>query len=296
MHVKTRAALIVERLGHEGGEQAAAAGDLLHGRLEPERAVGGVGQLRVAEVDLELARRELVVGRRHLQAGVAQLPEHVQQQALRVALAADHVDVAQLVGVPLPAPVGVPLAEEELQLGAADQAVPEAGDLIGRPGARTDPRRLRRRRAVRGDRVAQAPGGVRLPRQRRQRRQVGADVDVRQPRLEAALRPATTSPIGEVWYTARQNARPCPAAARQLVEQHVTAAVHPDQVRIRHPDHVDAARRATARTRPRRRSPAGSALRLHGQNVWIQMIWNRSRGRPGPGNIQMSPGMGAPGT
>src|SRR6266487_5653041 len=69
MHVKARAALVVERLGHEGGEQVAAAGDLLHGRLEPERAVGGVGQLRVAEVDLELARRELVVGRRHLEAG-----------------------------------------------------------------------------------------------------------------------------------------------------------------------------------------------------------------------------------
>src|SRR5580704_9817124 len=78
VHVETGPALVVERLGHEGGQQAVLAGDLLHGRLEPEGPVGRVDQPGMAEVDLELAGRELVVGRRDLQPGVAQLPEHVQ--------------------------------------------------------------------------------------------------------------------------------------------------------------------------------------------------------------------------
>ena len=70
--------------------------DLLHRGLQPERAVGGVGQRGVIEVDLELARGELVVGRGHPQAGGAQLAQHVHEQALRVALAAHDVDVARL--------------------------------------------------------------------------------------------------------------------------------------------------------------------------------------------------------
>ena len=41
------------------------------GRLEPERPVGRVDQTGMTQVDLELAGRELVVGRRHPQPGVA---------------------------------------------------------------------------------------------------------------------------------------------------------------------------------------------------------------------------------
>ena len=71
VHVEPGAALVVERLGHERGQQATVPGDLLHRRLEPEGPVRRVAQFRVAEVDLELAGRELVVGRGHLQPGVA---------------------------------------------------------------------------------------------------------------------------------------------------------------------------------------------------------------------------------
>jgi hypothetical protein len=71
VHVEARPALVVERLGHERGQQAALAGDLLYGGLEPEGPVGRVDQAGMAQVDLELAGRELVVGRRHRQPGVA---------------------------------------------------------------------------------------------------------------------------------------------------------------------------------------------------------------------------------
>src|SRR5262245_34853609 len=76
---------------------------------------------------------ELVVGRGDLQSRVPQLPEHVQQHALRVALAPDHVHVPQVVGVPLPPAAGRRLAQVELKLGAADQGVAEAGDPVGHP-------------------------------------------------------------------------------------------------------------------------------------------------------------------
>jgi hypothetical protein len=119
--MEARAALVVERLGHERRKQVPLAGDLLHGRLQPERAVGRVGHLGVPEIDLELPRRELMVGRGDPQSDVAQQPQHPQQYPLRVALAADDVDVAQVVGVPTPCPFGVLLAQVELKLGTADQ-------------------------------------------------------------------------------------------------------------------------------------------------------------------------------
>jgi hypothetical protein len=111
VNVEPGTALVVEGLGHERGQQPAVPGHLLHRRLEPERAVGGVGELRVTEVDLELAGRELVVGRGHAQPGVPELAQHVQEQALGVALPADHVHVARVVRVPLPAAVGGLLAD-----------------------------------------------------------------------------------------------------------------------------------------------------------------------------------------
>jgi hypothetical protein len=71
VHVKAGSALVVEWLGHERGHQVALAGDLLHRGLEPERPVGRVDQAGMRQVDLELAGRELVIGRGHLQSGVA---------------------------------------------------------------------------------------------------------------------------------------------------------------------------------------------------------------------------------
>ena len=149
VHVEARAALVVERLGHERGQQVAVPGDLLHRGLQPERAVGRVEQVRVPEVDLELAGRELVVGRRHPQPGVPELPEHVQR--------------ARPAGRPCgrprrrcpgslayrrQLPSGRLLAEVELQLGAADQGVARGRRAARRPGGRrraATPARVRRR-------------------------------------------------------------------------------------------------------------------------------------------------------
>src|SRR5262245_47057851 len=174
MHVKSGTALVVERLGHERGEQVLLPRDLLHSRLQPERAVRGVGHARMPEVDLELTGRELVVGGGDLQTSVSQLPEHAQEQSAGITLAPHNVDVPQVVRVPSPAAVGVSFADEELQLRPADEAVSKAGDLSGDPPY-DRARRLRGWLAVRGGRVTQAPGGVGLPRQTGQRGKVGPD-------------------------------------------------------------------------------------------------------------------------
>ena len=83
----------------------------------------------MVEVDLELARAELVIGRGHLQLGVAHVAQHREQDALGVALATDDVDVAGLIGVPLPAAVArvVGLAHVELELGPDDGGQSELG-------------------------------------------------------------------------------------------------------------------------------------------------------------------------
>ena len=230
-------ALVVERLGHERGQQAAVPGDLLHRRLEPERPVGRVLQRGVTQVDLELAGGELVVGRGDVQPRVPQLPQHVKQYALRVALAADHVHVPQVVGVPLPAAARGGLAQVELEFRAADQGAAEAGGPFGDPPGH-GARRLRGGRAVRGAGVAEAPRRPLLPRQRGQRAQVGADGDVGQPVLQAALhRHHVTHRRGVVHRPAER--QPVADRRAKLAEQHVPAPVHADQVRIGHPDDID---------------------------------------------------------
>ena len=49
------AGVLGERLGHEGGEGAPAAGELTRRVLEPGRLVGGREGVGVAEIDLALA-------------------------------------------------------------------------------------------------------------------------------------------------------------------------------------------------------------------------------------------------
>ena len=237
VHVEPGPALVVERLGHERRQQAAVPGDLLHRRLEPERPVRRVAQFGMAEVDLELAGRELVVGRGDPQPRVPQLPQHVQEHALRVALAADHVHVPQVVGVPLPAAAWRGLAQVELKLGTADEGVAEAGDPFGHPAGH-GARRFRRGRAVGGHGVAEAPRRPLLPRQRRQRAQVGADGDVGQAVFQAALHRHHVTHGGGVVHRPAER-QPVADRRAKLAEQHVPAAVHADHVRIGHPDHID---------------------------------------------------------
>jgi hypothetical protein len=55
VQVEPGPALVVERPGHEGGQQAVLAGDLLYGGRQPEGPAGRVDQPGMTEVDLELA-------------------------------------------------------------------------------------------------------------------------------------------------------------------------------------------------------------------------------------------------
>jgi hypothetical protein len=100
---------------------------------------------------------------------------------------------------------------------------------------------LGRRRAVRRERLADAPGRVRLPGQRGQRRQVGDDVDVGQAGFQAAINRDHVPHRGGVVDGAAER-QAVLHGGREHVEQHVTAAVHADQVGIGHPDHIHALR------------------------------------------------------
>ena len=170
-------------------------GDLLHRGLEPERPVGGVEQLGVVEVDLELAAAELVVGRGHLQAGVAQVAQHGaagrpagrpcgrRRTRCRASSAYRRQRAARR-----PARRGRTPAR-----GRRPRCRPELGEPARHPA-----------RHSRGDSGAGAPSGVTVsPRHQAapgshgsggERRQVGVDVDVGQARLEAALAPAPRRP------------------------------------------------------------------------------------------------------
>ncbi len=65
---------------------------------------------------------ELMVRRRHLQTGVAQVPQHLQQKTVRVAFAPDDVHVSGGIGVPAETRRRVVgLEDEELQLRPDDR-------------------------------------------------------------------------------------------------------------------------------------------------------------------------------
>jgi len=199
-------------------------------------------ELGVVEVDLELAGAELVVGGRHLEVGVAHVPQHRQRDALRVALAADDVDVAGLVGVALPAAVagGVGLQDVELELGADHRGEADLGELRGHRAGQLAGRLGRGVPALR-EGLAQAPGGPGLPGQVRERREVGDDLDVGQTVLETTLDGHHVAAGAGVEHGAAER-DPVPHGGRQLVDEDVAPAVGPDQVRVRDPDDVDAPR------------------------------------------------------
>ena len=180
-------------------------------------------QLGVAEVDLELAGRELVVGRGHPQPGVPQLPQHVQRAG------------------PAGRPCGRPrrrcparwrtaasrrrrrrLADEELQLGAADQACSRgSASRLGDPpghGRAATPARARRPGCAASPRHQAAFGshgsGVSVARS-------GRTVMSGRPGLQAALhrhhvahrrgvvdRAAERQPVARPPWAARRAARP----------------------------------------------------------------------------------------
>src|SRR3989442_193196 len=67
MRVHPRAVLPEDRLGHEGREKPMSVGDVADNEPERREVVGGLERLGVAEVDLVLAGRDLVMPRLDLE-------------------------------------------------------------------------------------------------------------------------------------------------------------------------------------------------------------------------------------
>ena len=182
-----------------------------------------------------------MVGRGHLERRVAHVAQHREEDPARVTLAADHVDVAGLVGVELPSggAVGVGLADVELELGADHGCEPELGKATGDIACH-DARGFLRRKAAGHCGVGEAPGRARLPRQIRQGREVGTGGDVGEPALHAALHCDDVTARRRVVDRAAEG-DPVTHDAGQLVDEHVAPAIDADEVGIGHPDHIDPA-------------------------------------------------------
>ena len=157
--VHPRPRVLGEGLGHEGGIDALLEGDLLDHRAEGHDVVRRRQGVGVAQVDLVLARRALVVAELH---GDAHRLEHRDGRAAEVvAVAAGHVvEVAGLVDGLGPL-AGEPalLEEEELDLGVGV----EREALVGRLGERALEHVARvghARGAVGQGEVAEHPGGA----------------------------------------------------------------------------------------------------------------------------------------
>ena len=196
--VEPRPALVVEGLGHERGELALLARQLLHRILEAEGTVRSIEGVAVPEVDLELAAGELVVGRHYLHAVAGEMTEVAQQDVLGVALEPGDIDVARRLPVALPAGgrALVTLQHVELELRPDHRTHAEVGEL-GHDLLEHVARALHRLRAVRVEQVGDVVRDTRFPRHGLPRREVGNATTSGSP-ADAPPSMSTTSPIGVV--------------------------------------------------------------------------------------------------
>ena len=262
-------ALVVERLGHERGQQPPVPGDLLHRRLEPERAVRGVRQVRVAEVDLELAGCRTRGWPRS-----PAVPRRAAAAACQAARPAGH-------------PCGRPRRRCRVRWrnAATPRPVPartgRTRARARRPGCSPRPAACPATRwaTTRGDSGAAAPSGVTAsPMHQAARGSHGSGVTVARsgntvmsgrPTLQAALdRHHVAHGRGVIDGPAERE--PVPGRRRQFLEQHVTAAVHADHVGVATPGRRRTPRPAGARKRQplpaserlaARRPPGGTNVR-----------------------------------
>src|SRR6478736_5605723 len=133
VRVHPRPGVLGERLGHEGRIDPLRQGDLLDDRAERLDVVGRAQRIGVAQVDLVLPRRALVMAELD---GDAHVLEHGDRRATEVVAGAVRhvVEVAGVVDRDR-ATVGTPplLEEEELDLGVGVEGEAEVGGLAQGP-------------------------------------------------------------------------------------------------------------------------------------------------------------------
>ena len=245
--VEAGAALVVERPGHEGGEQAFARRHLLHRRLQQEGAVGGVDRRRVLDVDLVLRVHELVVGGERLEAELVAGVQHLEHDPARIRDEPDRVDARELVDVAAQAAGrrGVALEQEELELGADHRhqvALGVALDDGRQQAARADGPAPG---AVRPPEVADAPGHVRLPGHDAQRADVRPDRQV-----DVSLLAADDRGVAEIGrHHGRAERDSLLGELLEVPDRDVLAPRDPVQVGVEQPDGAHAALRSVATSR-----------------------------------------------
>ena len=160
--VHARAVDPEDRLGHERGVEPVALRDRLEREFEGDRVVRGPQRVRVLEIDLVLAGRDLVVGGLDLDPERLQRVHHVLADLLGEV--GGEVEVAGLVVREWGDPAIVVTAEqEELELGAGVHHIAEAAralDLVAQHAARVTDEGL----AAGREHVADDPGRTARPR------------------------------------------------------------------------------------------------------------------------------------
>ncbi len=121
--------MVAEGLGHEGGPHALLHRDLLDHVAEGHDVVGHGQRVGVAQVDLLLAGRGLVVAELHRDAHGLESVDGVTPE-VRGRAVHGLVEVAADVGRDRGAPLGAVLDEEELDLGVHVAAEAEIGGLV----------------------------------------------------------------------------------------------------------------------------------------------------------------------
>ena len=158
--VHARALHAGQRLGHEGGEDALLARHLLDHHAGRHHGVGHGEGVGVAQVDLVLAARVLVLG---VLDGDAHLLEHQHRAPAQVAREVGHGQVEVGAGVEGDrAPLGVGVGEvEELHLGRGEEGVAGGPGPLERPAQGVAGVTLERRAVEVGD-VAEDAGHLRV--------------------------------------------------------------------------------------------------------------------------------------
>ena len=203
VRVHAAARLVAERLRHEGRVDALRERDLLDDVPRREDVVGGRERVGVPQVDLLLARRDLVVAELHRDAHALQHGDGVAAEVLADAVRREVEVPGGVDRLGLLAGARLRLEQEELDLGVRVEGEAGVGGLAER-APQDVPRVGPRRRPVRHRDVAEHAGRTGAvvglaPRQHLERRRVGLGEHVALLHPGEALdrRAVEADPLGE---------------------------------------------------------------------------------------------------